>query len=142
VDRRAVALDRGNERRGGQVSAIRIVVGKTPRLLGEIIVAALSAEKGMRIVGEADNEVDLVDLCSRAQPDVVVLGSTRADVEVIGHRLLRKCPFAKLLALASDGRTTYLFELRPYKVELGALSPRDLVQAVLAAIQRPAEPGT
>jgi AmiR/NasT family two-component response regulator len=118
----------------GQVSDIRVVVGKMPRLLGDIIMAALAAEKGLRLVGEASSEGELIDLCTREQPDVVVLGALDADAEAIGHRLLVRCPYAKVVALTSNGRATFLFELRPYKVQLGELSPKDLGRIVARII--------
>ena len=116
---------------------IRIVVGKTPRLLGEIIIAALAKENLVRIVGEAENDVDLVDVCTRVQPDAVVMGASDSEADAIGHRLLRQCPFARLFALALDKRVTYLFELKPQKTMIGELSARDLAQTVVRTL-RPA----
>lgn len=116
---------------------IRIVVGKTPRLLGEIIVAAFAKENLVRIVGEAENDVDLVDVCTRVQPDAVVMGASDSEVDAIGHRLLRHCPFARLFALALDRQVTYLFELKPDKTMIGELAARDLAQTVVRTL-RPA----
>ena len=116
---------------------IRIVVGKTPRLLGEIIIAALAKENLVHIVGEAENDVDLVDVCTRVKPDAVVMGVSDSESDAIGHRLLRQCPFARLFALALDKRVTYLFELKPQKTMIGELSARDLAQTVVRTL-RPA----
>jgi DNA-binding NarL/FixJ family response regulator len=116
---------------------VRVVVGKFPLLLGEIILAALTHEEGVRVVGEADNEDVLVDLATREQPDVVVLGSVSADAQTIGHRLLDCCPFVKVVALTSNGRTTFLFELRPQKIELGELSPSELGRVVTRLMRPP-----
>lgn len=113
---------------------IRVIVGKMPRLLGDIITTALATERGLRVVGEASSNGDLIELCAREQPDVVVLGALDADAETIGHSLLVRCPFAKVVALTSNGRTTFLFELRPYKVQLGELSPKDLGRVVARII--------
>jgi DNA-binding NarL/FixJ family response regulator len=109
---------------------IRVIVGTVPQLLGEIITTALARETGIRVVAEADNEAGLVDLCGRMQPDVVVLGAPDGDAESIGHRLLGRCPLAKVVALTLNGRSAVLFELRPHKVELGELSPAELGRAV------------
>lgn len=117
------------------MSDIRVIVGKIPKLLGEIILAALVREGGVRIVGEAESEDELVHLCARVRPDVIVLGSLEADAEAIGHRLLHSCPFAKVVALASDGRTTFLFELRPQKVDLGELALGELGHVVARLLQ-------
>ena len=117
---------------------IRVVVGKTPELLGEIILNALAGEQAVRVVGIAETEDPLVELCRRKRPDVVVLGSLDTDAESICRRLLHSTPRVKVVALTSNGRTTFLFELRPHKVELGELSPGELADAVTKVASREA----
>jgi len=118
------------------VQDIRVVVGKMPRLLGEIILNALTGEKAVRVVGVAEEVDPLVELCGRVQPDVVVLGLLDAHAEGISHRLLSSAPWVKVVALASNGSTTLLFELRPQKVEIGELSPSELGHVVATLLSR------
>jgi AmiR/NasT family two-component response regulator len=112
------------------MAEIRVIVGAVPQLLGEIITLALAREVGVRVVAEADDEAALVDVCTRVRPDVVVLGSPDDDAQAIGHRLLQRCPLAKVIALTLNGRSAFLFELRPYKLPLGELSPSELGQVI------------
>jgi hypothetical protein len=117
------------------VSDIGIVVRKTPRLLGEIVLSALTSEKDLRVLGAVDSEEDLLDLCDRVQPDVVVVAAADAEVDAMGRRVLMRCPSTKLFALAADGLKTCLFELRPHRVEMGELSPRDLARVVRESVR-------
>jgi len=106
-----------------------------PEILGEIVTTALDKEKALCIVGKARNDDDLVNLCARTQPDAVVMGSVESNSEATANYLLNKYPYMKIVALASNERTTFLFELRPHKVELGALSPEELGQIVTTLFQ-------
>ena len=112
------------------MSDIRVIVGKVPKLLGEIITSAFVSENAMSVIGEARGDDELVGLCERTQPNVIVMGMIDENTEAVAHRLLTRCPLAKIVAFASEGRNTFLFELRPHKVELGMLSSDDLVRLV------------
>lgn len=114
---------------------IRVIVAEMPEILGEIVTTALDKEKALCIVGKARNDDDLVNLCARTQPDAVVMGSVESNSEATANYLLNKYPYMKIVALASNERTTFLFELRPHKVELGALSPEELGQIVTTLFQ-------
>ncbi len=118
---------------------IRVIVGKAPRLLGEIVTAVLAKEPNINVIGEAESVGELVELCVRAQPDLVVFGSVNADVEEIGRRVLQQSPRAKVVALAENGRNTFVFELRPHKVEIGELSAEELAQVVTRLVQKEQE---
>ena len=122
-------------KQGTQVSDVRVIVGKVPRLLGEIVTTVLAKEQGISVIGEAESADELLDLCARAQPDLVVLGSIEIDAEEIGRQLLRRSPNAKVVALSENGRKTFVFELRPHKVEIGELSAKELVQVVTRLLQ-------
>lgn len=115
---------------------IRVVVGKAPRLLGDIVTAALAKKEGIDVIGETESEDELIDLCVRAQPNLVVVGSFDNDAEKLGRRLLEQCPSTKVVALAENGRNTLVFELRPHKVEIGELSADELVRVVTRLLQK------
>jgi hypothetical protein len=119
------------------VSDIGIVVRKTAQLLGEIVLDALASEKGLRVLGVVESEEELLDLCDRVQPDVVVDAAADTEVEAMGQRVLMRFPSIRLFALAADGLKTSLFELRPHKVEMGQLSPRDLARVVREGVRCP-----
>ena len=121
------------------MSDIGIVVLMTPRLLGEIVLSALASEQDLRVLGAVDSEQQLLDLCDRVRPDVVVVAAVDAELEAMGRRVLMRCPSIKLFALAADGLKTYLFELRPHRVEMGELSSHDLARVVRESVRPSAE---
>jgi len=44
--------------------------------------------------------------------------------------MLTARPNLKVLAITNQGRTSFLYELRPYELALGQLSPATLIHAV------------
>ena len=107
---------------------INVIVGDMPCLLKEIISNALMNEPKINIVGKVRNRRDLLDLCAKKRPDIVILDCTATDVEEIGNRLLQQNPNTKVVALTEHGRDTFVYEFRPHKVSVGELSAPGLVR--------------
>jgi len=100
-----------------------------PTLMLDILHHVVAAEPDMAIVGR----VDIDGLPMAIQP-------TRADVVVVSHdaqserdlflSLLLRRPQLKVLAIDDDGKSGWLYELRPRRVRLGKISARSLTKAI------------
>jgi DNA-binding NarL/FixJ family response regulator len=100
-----------------------------PALMLEIIHHVVSAEPDMAVIGVLDDG-DLPTAVRRARADVVVVGQDAQAERDSYLRLLLRHPHVKVLAIADNGKTGSLYELRPRRVSLGKISARTLTQAI------------
>lgn len=116
---------------------LRIVLINMPRMLREIIREVVSPQPDMEVAGEFAAAHSLLEAVERTQADFVITGTGDAELADVG-RVLREWPRLKVLAVAADGRQTYLYELRPQKVHLGEVSPQNLLDALRSAARESA----
>ena len=94
---------------GGQ---IRIVIAGDRRLFREMLRLALRQEKGIKIVGEADNGPKAIEAISDLKPDVALLEIGLSDMDGIGilPTIREKSPKTKALMLTPDNDETMIFK--------------------------------
>jgi chemotaxis response regulator CheB len=88
---------------------MRILVANHPKLMREVIAAALHGQPNIEIVGEVAEECDILDQVRATQPDVLViaLDDTEARPAICDH-VLREFPKLRIIAVASrKDRTLY-----------------------------------
>jgi len=95
-------------------------------MLGEIVNRMIADEPDMELVppgtaGEAGGHLDLRGV------DVLITGR---DDPGWAADLLRGHPSFRVLALTRGGKEGLLYELRPHRVALGEVSPRQLVAEI------------
>jgi hypothetical protein len=66
-------------------------------------------------------------------PDVLVVGQADADRTAALPHLLADFARTTVIAIDSVGGTAQRYELRPHRVELGAITPAELVGAIRSA---------
>ena len=110
----------------------RIVLVNLPRMLREIIEDVVAAAPDLDVVETVERPTGLIAVVDGAKADFLIAGDDA--LEDVGV-LLRERPRLKVLAVAGDGRQTFLYELRPQKVSLGEVSPQNLLEAIRAAIR-------
>jgi hypothetical protein len=106
----------------------RVLLVDTPHLLSDLLRRA-AAERGVRVLSQRRLAQGLRAV-TRARPDAVVVGLTAA----------RRCPDWLLLARTDrligvgldDGQSS-LFEPAVRRLELGPLSPEEIIAAVTAS---------
>jgi DNA-binding NarL/FixJ family response regulator len=112
------------------VGLIRIVLAELPRMLRDIVRAAVEVQDDMRIVSEAGGSEATRVLAARGDVDVVITGLADGELPSAYASLLYDRPDLKVLALTGDARQIALFELRPHRIDLGDVSPDGLVSAI------------
>jgi DNA-binding NarL/FixJ family response regulator len=112
---------------------IRIVAGDLPQLVAEMVERAVERQGDMALVGTASSLRELVGLARRTKPDVVVVGLHDHDLAPDYLELLFDQPRTRVLGITALDGHAYLYELRPEQVELGEVSPDDVVETIRQA---------
>jgi hypothetical protein len=106
-------------------------------LLLDMLHHVVASNPNMVVVGHI-GDADLLAATKRTRANVVLVGQRVNDErEQYGQLLLRR-PRLKVLAIAHDGRTGSLYELRPRRVALGELSADTLCRAIRRGWTKPA----
>ncbi|MGB8063171.1 MAG: hypothetical protein WCF26_14850 [Candidatus Sulfotelmatobacter sp.] len=82
---------------------VRVLVANQPRLMREMVIATISDQPDIEIVGEVVNEDDLNDVVEQTLPDVLIL-SLEEPEKPLGKSgfLLGRYPRMRILALAPE----------------------------------------
>ena len=84
-------------------SAVRILVANKPKLMRELILATLSDEPGIEIVGEVSDEADIRQQVRQTKPDLLVIALDEPTKRPeICDTLLRDQPGLRIIAVASQ----------------------------------------
>jgi len=108
----------------------RILVAGMPRMLCDIITGVIATESDMEIVGRLPDRLALLSATTDLGADVVVLGIEDAALPDDCAALFDARPSVRVLGVATDDGSAFLWELRPQRVSLGEVSPQGLVEAI------------
>jgi DNA-binding NarL/FixJ family response regulator len=82
--------------------ATRILVANRPKLMREVILATLSDQPGIEIVGEVSDETQILQQVHATLPDLLVIGLDEPEHRpAICDLVLREHPDVRILAIAS-----------------------------------------
>jgi DNA-binding NarL/FixJ family response regulator len=129
----SLAPYRRSRQQGDALPQIEILLVDMPRLVREMIASAVAEVDDMRVVGAVSDRLELADAVRRVRPTFVVLGLDGDDLPAGCLQLFDEHPKLKVLGIESDAGRAYLYELRPEKRPLGAISPADAVIAMRQA---------
>ncbi len=92
---------------------IRVILAEDNEALRRSLVASLAGDGGIAVVGEAENGVELLALCARHLPDVVVVDIRMPMMDGIEacRRLRHTQPDVRLLVLTTFDDDEYLRDL-------------------------------
>jgi NarL family two-component system response regulator LiaR len=120
---------------GTVTETIRILIADDHAIVREGLRGLIASERGMELVGEAENGVDAVSKARTLQPDVILLDLVmprKGGLEAI-EEIKRDNPDARILVLTSFAEDDQVFPA----IKSGALgyllkdsSPHELLQAV------------
>ena len=99
---------------------IQVLLSQLPGLLRDSSIWQIFVEQvDMALVGEVNNSVDLLVAVRQTGADVVVVGMQDDRLPGVASHLLKEYPQLKILAVSSDGRSAFLYELRPQLTPIG-----------------------
>ncbi len=122
---------------------IKVLVANRPRLMRELVIAAISGQSDIEVVGVVEDEASIPTRVERAQPDVLIIGLDRPeDRPHICDVLLDRFPRLRILALAAERDSTVFYwasiEIRSNRIEnsedgiLSALRGSRLVESAIS----------
>jgi DNA-binding NarL/FixJ family response regulator len=113
--------------------SIRILVANRPKLMRELILATLSDEPGIEIVGEVSDEAEIRQRVRQTSPDLLVIAldepAKRPD---ICDTLLRDQPGLRIIAVASQQNCS-VFYWASFDIHSSQIEPSE--QGILKAVR-------
>jgi AmiR/NasT family two-component response regulator len=85
------------------VKRVRVLVANRPRMMRELVMATISDQPDIEIVGEVADERDLTEVVEQLQPDVLILSMSEPEKSTgqCGF-LLGRYPQMRILALEPE----------------------------------------
>jgi AmiR/NasT family two-component response regulator len=85
------------------VKRVRVLVANRPRMMRELVMATISDQPDIEIVGEVADERDLTEVVEQLQPDVLILSMSEPEKSMrqCGF-LLGRYPQMRILALEPE----------------------------------------
>lgn len=129
--------DTGAHREEPLIEHVRIVLVDMSRLTGDMVERAIAHTDDMGVVGRASTVDELRNLAVDRRADVVILGLHGTELPDPCRDLLLERPRVKVVAIEEREGRARLYELRPEQVEIGEVSPEDVVEKIRATLLRP-----
>jgi hypothetical protein len=114
----------------GPLKQVRILLGRMPKMLIDILYHVVASELDLVIVGLVNDDESLPAAVRRTRAEVVLTAQTAEDELPEYASLLVRRPRLKVVAITGDGRTGLLYELRPQRIPLGEMSAVALYNAI------------
>jgi len=82
---------------------VRVLVANRPRLMRELVLATISDQPDIEIVGELQDDAEIVELVEKLHPDFLIIAQDEAGRRPsICDFALERYPHLKILALAPE----------------------------------------
>ncbi len=92
------------------MTKIRVLVGNKPRLMRELVLATISDQPDIEIVGEIQEEHEILPMVERTNPDFLIIALEESDERPsICDLLLERFPRVKVLALAPERDSSFFY---------------------------------
>ena len=111
------------------MTKVQIVLVELRGILHDLIQGIVEGQRDMVVVGDLAQGDKLERTIAETAADFVIWG-VDGDVVDFYPDVLHRWPCVKVLAVQSEGRNGFLWEMRPVRAPLGELSPSRLVAAL------------
>jgi hypothetical protein len=89
---------------------IRVLVANYPRLMRDLVLATVSDQPDIEVLGALDDESQIARVVAKTQPDFVIVGLDRPNERpAICDYLLSRYPSVKVLAVAPEQNNSVFF---------------------------------
>jgi chemotaxis response regulator CheB len=89
---------------------VRVLVANRPRLIRELLLATISDQPDIEVVGEVQNEADILCAVEQEQPDFLIVALDNPQSRpAVCDILLEKFPNMKILALAPERNSSVFY---------------------------------
>jgi DNA-binding NarL/FixJ family response regulator len=94
----------------GEMKTIRVLVANRPRLLRELVLATISEQPDIEIVGEVQDEGEIRHAAEQFQPDFLIVALGGSDrLPDICYSVIENHPQIKIIAIAPDRESTLFY---------------------------------
>lgn len=96
------------------MKSIRVLVANRPRLIRELVMATISDQPDIEIVGEVEQESELDLAVERAQPDFVIVALDRLNhLPKVCQSILEQHPRMRVIAIAANRNCSMFYWTSP-----------------------------
>jgi chemotaxis response regulator CheB len=89
---------------------VRVLVANRPRLIRELLLATISDQPDIEVVGEVQNEADILGAVEQQLPDFLIVALDNPQSRpAVCDILLEKFPNMKILALAPERNSSVFY---------------------------------
>lgn len=89
---------------------VRVLVANRPRLMRELVVASISEQPDIEVIGEIEEEAGILGAVNEMRPDFLIVALDRHDaLPAFCQPVLRDHPYVKIIAIAPDRNTTVFY---------------------------------
>lgn len=104
------------------MAKIRVLVANRPRLMRELVMATISDQPDIEVLGEIADDAEIAHVVAASKPDFVIIALDRLDQRpALCDDLLALHPEMKILALAPERNSSVFFwsvmDIRSARVE-------------------------
>ena len=92
------------------MSSVRVLVANKPRLMRDLVLATISDQPDIEIVGQVPDDAEIENAVAQTQPDFLIV--TLEDSDRLPHAcrvVLERHPRLKVLAIASNRESTICY---------------------------------
>lgn len=120
------------------MNTIRVLVANRPRLIRELIMATISDQPDIEIVGEVPDESEIESAIERTHPDFLIVALEQSDrLPGICQTTLRSHPEMRVIAIAPD-RDSLMFYSASLQIKSDQLEASEA--SVLNALRSKSQP--
>ena len=92
------------------MSAIRVLVANKPRLMQELVLATISDQPDIEIVGQIPDEAELAAAIERTRPDFLIVALEKSDrLPHACRAALEDHPHLRIIAIAPNRNSTMFY---------------------------------
>jgi chemotaxis response regulator CheB len=120
------------------MKTIRVLVANRPRLMRELMVATISEQPDIEIVGEVEEESRLAGEVEKTRPDFLIVALEEFnEIPKVCHSLLQRYPQMKIVAVSSE-RNSSMFYWASLEVQSNEIEASE--EGVLGALRGRIQP--
>jgi DNA-binding NarL/FixJ family response regulator len=91
-------------------SAIRVLVANKPRLMRELVLATISDQPDIEIVGQIQDDSEMEHAVAQTHPDFLIVSLEESDrLSQTCRSLLERHPYLRLIAIAPNRESTMCY---------------------------------
>jgi AmiR/NasT family two-component response regulator len=120
------------------MKTVRVLVANRPRLIRELVMATISDQSDIEIVGEVPEESEIESAVDRSHPDFLIVALEKFDrLPMICQLVLQRHPEMRVIAIAPD-RNCSMFYWASLRIQSNQIESSEA--GVLSALRGQIQP--